>query len=144
MIVGQTSTADPLARRSKAGNCTVTGPTSRYRSGGQPGIGSRSEPGRDPVTLVRPAYRPRKCILDKGRSIDALVDPTDLGASERQGVAGYDRFTHFYNQHRSRGALGWHSPMVRRGVLHLRSQPTSRYESTAFPIASASVITNGG
>ena len=32
--------------------------------------------------------------------------------SERQRVFGYDRFTHFYNRHRSHGALGWHSPMA--------------------------------
>jgi transposase InsO family protein len=32
--------------------------------------------------------------------------------SERQRVAGYEHFTHFYNQHRSHGALGWHSPMA--------------------------------
>jgi transposase InsO family protein len=32
--------------------------------------------------------------------------------SERQRVTGYQHFTHFYNQHRSHGALGWHSPMA--------------------------------
>jgi transposase InsO family protein len=32
--------------------------------------------------------------------------------SEPQRVVGYDRFMHFYNQHRSHGALGWHSPMA--------------------------------
>jgi transposase InsO family protein len=32
--------------------------------------------------------------------------------SERQRLAGYQRFTHFYNHHRSHGALGWHSPMA--------------------------------
>jgi len=32
--------------------------------------------------------------------------------SEAQRVAGYRRFCHFYNQHRSHGALGWHSPMA--------------------------------
>ena len=32
--------------------------------------------------------------------------------SERQRVAGYQHFTHFYNQHRSHGALGWQSPMA--------------------------------
>jgi transposase InsO family protein len=31
--------------------------------------------------------------------------------SERQRVAGYQHFTHFYNQHRSHGALGWATPM---------------------------------
>ena len=30
--------------------------------------------------------------------------------SERQRVAGYQHFTHFYDQHRSHGALGWQSP----------------------------------
>ena len=32
--------------------------------------------------------------------------------SDRQRAAGYDHFTHFYNQHRSHGALGWHSPLA--------------------------------
>jgi transposase InsO family protein len=32
--------------------------------------------------------------------------------SEAQRHAGYRRFCHFYNQHRSHGALGWHSPMA--------------------------------
>lgn len=32
--------------------------------------------------------------------------------SEHERVAGYDRFTHFYNQHRSHGALGWQSPIA--------------------------------
>jgi transposase InsO family protein len=32
--------------------------------------------------------------------------------SERERVFGYDRFTHFYNRHRSHGALGWQSPMA--------------------------------
>jgi transposase InsO family protein len=32
--------------------------------------------------------------------------------SEAQRVAGYQRFCHFYNQHRSHGALGWQSPMA--------------------------------
>ena len=32
--------------------------------------------------------------------------------SETERVAGYDAFMHFYNQHRSHGALGWHSPMA--------------------------------
>lgn len=32
--------------------------------------------------------------------------------SENQRVAGYDAFMHFYNQHRSHGALGWLSPMA--------------------------------
>ena len=38
--------------------------------------------------------------------------------SERQRVAGYEQFTHFYNQHRSHGALGWHSPMATLTQLH--------------------------
>lgn len=32
--------------------------------------------------------------------------------SEQQRVFGYDRFTHFYNRHRSHGSLGWQSPMA--------------------------------
>jgi transposase InsO family protein len=32
--------------------------------------------------------------------------------SETERVAGYDRFMHFYNQHRSHGALGWLSPIA--------------------------------
>ena len=32
--------------------------------------------------------------------------------SETERVAGYDAFMHFYNQHRSHGALGWLSPMA--------------------------------
>lgn len=32
--------------------------------------------------------------------------------SETERVAGYDAFMHFYNQHRSHGALGWQSPMA--------------------------------
>ena len=32
--------------------------------------------------------------------------------SETEHVVGYDHFMHFYNQHRSHGALGWHSPMA--------------------------------
>ena len=32
--------------------------------------------------------------------------------SEQQRHAGYVRFTHFYNHHRSHGALGWHSPIA--------------------------------
>jgi transposase InsO family protein len=32
--------------------------------------------------------------------------------SEAQRHAGYRRFCHFYNQHRSHGALGWQSPMA--------------------------------
>jgi transposase InsO family protein len=32
--------------------------------------------------------------------------------SEAQRVAGYEQFCHFYNQHRSHGALGWQSPMA--------------------------------
>ena len=32
--------------------------------------------------------------------------------SERQRVAGYDAFMHFYNRHRPHGALGWSSPMA--------------------------------
>jgi transposase InsO family protein len=32
--------------------------------------------------------------------------------SETERVVGYDRFMHFYNQHRSHGALGWLSPMA--------------------------------
>lgn len=32
--------------------------------------------------------------------------------SERQRLAGYQRFTHFYNHHRSHGALGWHTPIA--------------------------------
>ncbi len=32
--------------------------------------------------------------------------------SEAERVVGYDRFMHFYNQHRSHGALGWLSPMA--------------------------------
>lgn len=32
--------------------------------------------------------------------------------SEKERVFGYDRFTHFYNRHRSHGSLGWQSPMA--------------------------------
>jgi transposase InsO family protein len=32
--------------------------------------------------------------------------------SDGQRATGYYRFCHFYNQHRSHGALGWHSPMA--------------------------------
>jgi transposase InsO family protein len=32
--------------------------------------------------------------------------------SEGERVVGHDRFMHFYNQHRSHGALGWLSPMA--------------------------------
>src|SRR5207237_8636448 len=32
--------------------------------------------------------------------------------SEAERTVGYDRFMHFYNQHRSHGALGWLSPMT--------------------------------
>jgi transposase InsO family protein len=32
--------------------------------------------------------------------------------SETERVAGYDAFMHFYNQHRSHGALGWLSPIA--------------------------------
>lgn len=32
--------------------------------------------------------------------------------SERQRVFGYDRFCHFYNRHRSHGALGWQTPIA--------------------------------
>ena len=32
--------------------------------------------------------------------------------SETERVIGYDRFMHFYNQHRSHGALGWRSPVA--------------------------------
>ena len=32
--------------------------------------------------------------------------------SENERVAGYDAFMHFYNQHRSHGALGWSTPMA--------------------------------
>jgi transposase InsO family protein len=32
--------------------------------------------------------------------------------SENERVAGYDSFMHFYNQHRSHGALGWLSPIA--------------------------------
>jgi len=32
--------------------------------------------------------------------------------SEAERVAGYDAFMHFYNRHRSHGALGWLSPMA--------------------------------
>lgn len=32
--------------------------------------------------------------------------------SERQRLAGYERFLHFYNHHRSHGALGWQSPVA--------------------------------
>jgi transposase InsO family protein len=32
--------------------------------------------------------------------------------SETDRVVGYDHFMHFYNQHRSHGALGWHSPIA--------------------------------
>jgi transposase InsO family protein len=32
--------------------------------------------------------------------------------SEQQRRTGYDQFMHFYNQHRSHGALGWLSPMA--------------------------------
>jgi transposase InsO family protein len=32
--------------------------------------------------------------------------------SETDRVVGYDRFMHFYNQHRSHGALGWQTPIA--------------------------------
>ena len=32
--------------------------------------------------------------------------------SETQRVHGYDRFMHFYNRHRSHGALGWQTPIA--------------------------------
>ena len=32
--------------------------------------------------------------------------------SETDRVVGYDRFMHFYNQHRSHGALGWLTPIA--------------------------------
>ena len=32
--------------------------------------------------------------------------------SEAERVVGYDRFMHFYNQHRPHGSLGWHSPLA--------------------------------
>jgi transposase InsO family protein len=32
--------------------------------------------------------------------------------SEADRVVGYDRFMHFYNRHRSHGALGWHTPIA--------------------------------
>lgn len=32
--------------------------------------------------------------------------------SERDRVAGYLAFMHFYNRHRSHGALGWHTPIA--------------------------------
>lgn len=32
--------------------------------------------------------------------------------SDRQRSTGYDRFLHFYNHHRSHGALGWQSPII--------------------------------
>jgi transposase InsO family protein len=38
--------------------------------------------------------------------------------SETERVAGYDAFMHFYNQHRSHGALGWLSPMAT--LTHIR------------------------
>jgi transposase InsO family protein len=33
-------------------------------------------------------------------------------SSETERVTGYVQFMHFYNQHRSHGALGWQSPMA--------------------------------
>jgi transposase InsO family protein len=38
-------------------------------------------------------------------------------SSEAERVWGYDRFMHFYNQHRPHGALGWLSPMTTLGLL---------------------------
>jgi hypothetical protein len=50
--------------------------------------------------------------------------------SEAQRVAGYQRFCHFYNQHRSHRALGWQSPMAphptRRGQPPRRAQLADR------------------
>jgi transposase InsO family protein len=37
--------------------------------------------------------------------------------SERERVVGYDRFIHFYNQHRSHGALGWSTPAATLSAL---------------------------
>ena len=37
--------------------------------------------------------------------------------SERERVVGYDHFIHFYNQHRSHGALGWSTPAATLSAL---------------------------
>jgi transposase InsO family protein len=43
--------------------------------------------------------------------------------SEQQRVAGYDQFCHFYNRHRSHGALDWHSPMATLTRCHRDNLP---------------------
>jgi transposase InsO family protein len=43
--------------------------------------------------------------------------------SEAQRVAGYRRFLHFYNQHRSHGALGWSTPMATLTRCHQDNVP---------------------
>ena len=38
--------------------------------------------------------------------------------SDAERTTAYDDFIHFYNHHRSHGALGWHSPMATLNQLH--------------------------
>lgn len=37
--------------------------------------------------------------------------------SDAERTAAYDDFIHFYNHHRSHGALGWHSPIATLALL---------------------------
>jgi len=43
--------------------------------------------------------------------------------SERERVAAYDAFIHFYNRHRPHGALGWSTPMATLTQLHRDNLP---------------------
>ena len=56
-----------------------------------------------PNAVLTPAGRRRMvaCVLERR-------DWT----SEAARVVGYGQFMHFYNRHRSHGALGWQSPMT--------------------------------
>jgi transposase InsO family protein len=76
-----------------------------------------------PTAVLTPAGRRRMvaCVIVRGWTIEATAQRFHrilleewayirAWASETERSAGYAGFVHFYNHHRSHGALGWATP----------------------------------
>jgi hypothetical protein len=50
-------------------------------------------------------------IFENADEVEQILEDTPPTDQETERHAAYDGFTHFYNHHRSHGALGWATPI---------------------------------